>query len=151
MKSPSKDDWISQVLKEQDEFEINLELNEIQCMSKLKFKSLVQEKVKEKAFKYLMNKKDSRDSDNAKGKLSNYSTLAMNQYLTHKETEMSIDEKKWLLKCRIEDIDILSNRNWNKEDIRCKQCPNEVFTQKHLLLCKGLQRKKRNIIPYSKL
>ena len=40
-------------------------------MSKLKFKALVQEKVSEKAFEYLMNKKDSRDSDNAKGKLFN--------------------------------------------------------------------------------
>ena len=40
-----------------------------------------------------MNKKDSRNSDNAKGKLLNYSILIMNQYLTHKETEMLIDEK----------------------------------------------------------
>ena len=92
MKSPSKDDCISQVLKEQDELEIYLEFKEIQCMSKLKFKAWVQEKVKEKAFEYLMNKKDSRNSDNAKGKLLNYSTLIMNQYLTHKETKVLIDE-----------------------------------------------------------
>ena len=65
----------------------------------------------------------------------------MADYLTHKETKMSIDERKWLLKCRIEDIDIISNRNWNNEDIRCKICPTEDFTQRHLLYCKGLQGK----------
>ena len=40
-----------------------------------------------------MNKKDSRNFKNAKGKLLSYSTLKMSQYLTPKETEMSIYEK----------------------------------------------------------
>ena len=93
MKSPSKDDWIIQVLREQYELEINLGFEEIQFMSKLKFKTLVQEKVKEKVFQYLLNKKDSRNFKNAKGKLLSYSTLIMSQYLTPKETEMSIYEK----------------------------------------------------------
>ena len=48
---------------------------------------------------------------------------------------MSIEERKWLLKCRIEDIDLISNIKWNNEDIMCKYCPNEIFTQKHLLYC----------------
>ena len=93
MKSPSKDDWIIQVLREQYELEINLGFEEIKFMSKLKFKTLVQEKVKEKVFQYLMKKKDSRNFENAKGKLLSYSTLIMSQYLTPKETEMSIYEK----------------------------------------------------------
>ena len=63
-------------------------------------------------------KKYSSNSENAIGKLLNYSTLIMMQYLTHKETEMSIDEKG-LLKCRIEDIDIVSKQNWKKDDIIC--------------------------------
>ena len=67
----------------------------------------------------------------------------MADYLTRKETKMSIDERKWLLKCRIEDIDIISNRNWNNEDIRCNRCPTEDFTQRHLLYCKGLQGKNK--------
>ena len=60
-------------------------------------------------------------------------------HLTHKETEMSIDKKNRLLKCRFEDIDILSNRNLNKDDIRCNKFINEMLTQKHLLLCKSHQ------------
>ena len=50
MKSPSKDDWIIQVLREQYELEINLGFEEIQFMSKFKFKTLVQEKEKRKFF-----------------------------------------------------------------------------------------------------
>ena len=53
MKSSSKDDWITQVLKEQDKLEINLGFEEIHLMPKLKFKAIVQGKVKEKDFKPL--------------------------------------------------------------------------------------------------
>ena len=53
MKSSSKDDWITQVLKEQDKLEINLGFEEIHLMPKLKFKAIVQGKVNEKDFKPL--------------------------------------------------------------------------------------------------
>ena len=39
----------------------------------------------------------------------------MAEYLSSEEMDLSIDEKKWLLKCRIEDIDICENANWNMD------------------------------------
>ena len=51
MKFPVKNDWISQVLEE--ELDIDNSLIEIQSMTKSKFKALVQERIKQKAFEHL--------------------------------------------------------------------------------------------------
>ena len=141
MKSPTNNDWSSQVLQEQEELDIFFSLEDIKQMSKARFKSEVQNKTKQKAFQYLMGKKESRISENSRGKKLDYIGLEMAGYLSSEETELSIDEKKWLLKCKIEDIDISENAIWNKGDQICENCPNEVFTQKHLLECNFLQGK----------
>ena len=141
LKSPTYNDWSSQVLQEQEELEICLDLEEIKDMSKTKFKSLLLSKIRKKAFQYLVEKKESRISDNSRGKKIKYMSLEMAEYLSPEETDLSIDEKKWLLKCRIEDIDISENGNWNNGTIICKYCHNEAFTQRHLLDCKYLQGK----------
>ena len=68
-------------------------------------------------------------------------SLEMAEYLSPEEIDLSIDENKWLLNCRIEDIDISENGNWNNGNIICKYCHDEAFTQRHLLDCKYLQGK----------
>ena len=70
MKSPTNNDWSSQVLQEQEELDISFSLEDIKQMSKLKFKSVVQSKTKHKAFKFLLEKKESRHSKNSKGQLT---------------------------------------------------------------------------------
>ena len=57
MKSPTNNDWSSQVLQEQEELDISFSLEDIKQMSKLKFKSVVQSKTKQKAFKFVLEKK----------------------------------------------------------------------------------------------
>ena len=65
MKTPSHNDWVSSVLEEMIELEIDLEIEDIRYMKKEKFKALVNEKVQEKAFQYLLEKKASRKSERA--------------------------------------------------------------------------------------
>ena len=65
---------------------------------------------------------------NAKGKYIEYSNLKIVDYLSSIETDMSIDEKKGLLSCIIEYIDLQSNRKWNNEDAFSRNCLNEIFT-----------------------
>ena len=48
----------------------------------------------------------------------------MAPYLSASDIEMSIDEKKWLYKCRIEDIDLEANKKQNNGNIQCKYCPD---------------------------
>ena len=138
MNFPSHNDWVSSVLEDMKELEIELEIEDIQLMPKVKFKEYVNEKVSKSAFKYIMKRKASRNSDKSKGKCLEYTCLEMSEYLTSMNIELSIDELKWILKCRIEDIDLNSNRKWNNEDNMCKKCPNTVMDQRHLLKCKHI-------------
>ena len=71
----------------------------------------------------------------------------MAPYLAASDIEMSIDEKKWLYKCRIEDIDLEANRKWNNGNIQCKYCPDTEMNQRHLLDCQYLLEKSE-IISY---
>ena len=94
MKFPTQNDWVSIVLEDLVELEISLELEEIEKMSKERYKSLIQEKVRFKAFEYLLSKKEASISDMAKGKALKYESLAMSEYLTPIENDLSITEKK---------------------------------------------------------
>ena len=123
------------------ELDIDIEIEEIKNMSKGKFKALVNEKVTRKAFIYLIERKSSRNFDRAKGKHLEYDELNISDYLTPTENELSIDERKWVFKCRIEDIDINTNRKWNNEESKCMKCPNTIMNQKHLLEGKYLSGK----------
>ena len=62
----------------------------------------------------------------------------MAQYLCASDIKMSIDEKKWLYKWRIEDIDFEANRRWKNGDINCINCKSNEMNQRHLLICKYL-------------
>ena len=94
MEFPTQNDWVSTVLEDLVELEISLELEEIEKMSKERYKSLIQEKVRFKAFEYLLSKKEARISDMAKGKALKYESLAMSEYLTPIENDLFISEKK---------------------------------------------------------
>ena len=88
--------------------------------------------------KWLLNKKKQRISDNAKGKDLNYSSLKMAEYLGP-DSDISIDEKKWLFQCRMEDINVKANQRWQFDDIACSSCDtNSDETQSHILECKIL-------------
>ena len=65
----------------------------------------------------------------------------MAPYLCASDVKISIDEKKWLYKCRIEDIDIQRNTGLNNGDINCKNCANTEMNQRHLLECQFLSGK----------
>ena len=63
----------------------------------------------------------------------------MAEYLCPTEVDISIKEKKWMFKCRVEDIDIKANRKWKYSDIFCISCKNgSNETQVHLLECETL-------------
>ena len=79
-------------------------------MKKETFRTLVNKNVHEKAFEHLVERKASQNSERAKRKLLEYNELILSEYLSSNENDISIDERKWVFKCRIEDIDINTNR-----------------------------------------
>ena len=108
--NPTTGDWVSEVLNDLVELDIEMELSEISGISKNKFRSIVKEQTNKKALQHLLDRKASRTSVHAKGKAIEYSDLSMAEYLSPSDLDISIDDKKWLFKCRTEDIDLSSNR-----------------------------------------
>ena len=94
------------------------------------------------AFNWLMHRKRSRISKNVKGKYLKFIELKIADYLCPSDPNISIEEQKWLLKCRVEDIDVKANRRWQHEDISCLSCnTNSDKTQINILQCKSLLEK----------
>jgi hypothetical protein len=89
MNFPRHNDWVSSVLEDLIELEISLEIEDIKVMSKQNFKEYVDETISNAAFKYLMQKKVSRNSDRSKGKCLEYSCLEMSECLTSMHNELS--------------------------------------------------------------
>ena len=57
------------------------------------------------------------------------------------DTEISIEEKKWMFRCRVDDIDVRGNRKWKYSNISCLSCTGNIEeSQDHILLCEGLIR-----------
>ena len=102
--------------------------------------------VHERAFLYLLNKKENRKSENAKGRLLQYNEFSMADYLNPNEEHISIEEQKWLFKCKVEDMDIKGNNRCKYQDISCSSCQRNVDeTQYHILNCKFLMGKNENL------
>ena len=139
LKNPRQGDWVSQVLSDLEKLEIHIELEQIQRMSENKYNQLLTKQINKEAFNWLLEKKMSRKSANAKGKYLFYSELKMADYLAPSDIEASIEEKKWLFKCKVEDIDVKCNRRWQNEITICQSCnENTEETQCHILFCKNL-------------
>ena len=140
LKNPSHGDWVSSVLNILQDLSIELDLQEIRNIHKKKYKQLVIQRVKNQAFSYLLGKKNARVSENAKGRNIQYSELSMAEYLCP-DIEISIEAKKWMFRCRLEDIEVKGNRRWKYSDLTCWSCDTNIEeTQEHILQCEGLIR-----------
>ena len=64
----------------------------------------------------------------------------MQNYLTS-ECNLSIEEKKFMFKCRTSDLDIRGNRKWKYDRISCISCNDETKPeiQSHLMVCEKLR------------
>ena len=63
----------------------------------------------------------------------------MQNYLKETDIDISLDEKKWIFKCRTDDIDIKGNFSWKYENHSCVSCKLDIReNNEHLLNCKKL-------------
>ena len=146
LSNPTSRDWVSQVLEELEDLSINLQIDEIEVMKKSLFKKIVKEAIQKKAFSYLLKKKEGRNSENAKGKKIIYEEFSIAEYLNPSDENLSIEDKKWLFKCRVEDIEVKGNHRWKYQDITCLSCQEGVIeTQTHLLYCEKLLGQNENV------
>merc|ERR1712080_251037 len=111
-------------------------------MSENKYKKIVKEKVRLKAFDYFIKKKSQRK----KYKKLIFETFKMAPYLNDNDCKLSVEERQFLFKCRIEDIDVRANRKWKYNEINCLMCNSEeIETQIHILECSELIKINRSL------
>ena len=117
-------------------------------MSKEKYKLIVNKCVLRKSFQELLLKKESRKSENARGKNIIYEDLSMQAYLMETDISISLDERKWLFKSRTDDIDIRGNFKWKHEIFTCISCKENIPENTEHLLCCPILIGKNEIISY---
>ena len=137
LEKPTPKDWVSQVLDDLKELEISFELEQIEVINKEKLKTAVKEAVQNKAFSFLMAIKDNRKSENAKGRLIQYHSFEMAEYLCPTDEDVSIKERKYLIKYRVDDLNVKGNQSWKYQDSSCLSCKNkENKAQSHIYFVK---------------
>ena len=127
LKNPRKGDWVTQVLSDIFNINLNMTIEDIAKTSIIKFKCVLKEKVTKYAFNQLIEIKNGRKSENAKGKILHYECLKMQNYLLPSNL-ISIEEQKWIFKCRTDDINIKANKGG---DIIILHVFPAKFNQKH--------------------
>ena len=130
---PTKDDFFNQIKEDCDDIGLGWNENTIKNMKKNKFKVLVQNKVRNAAHTYLIEKKEKLS------KLDNLSSdYTFKDYLgCH---GLSITEKQLLFKLRTRMIDVKANYpNLYKGELFCSLCDsNTIENQQHILICPSL-------------
>ena len=127
---PVKDDFFNQVIEDMEDIGLELNEEEIKKMKKLRFKSLLKDKIKGAAHTYLVQKKEGLS------KLKNLtSDFSFKEYLA--TDKLSILEKQLLFKLRTRMIHVKGNySSMYKDDMSCHLCDtNSVESQEHLLVC----------------
>ena len=132
--TPTKGDWVSNITKLLNDYNMTISFLEVKNMKEGLYKSLVKRKVHEKAFKDLIHKKNMGQ----KGKNINYEKLEMAHYLLAK-SKNSVQEKVEIFAYRCE----MNNLPFNfGKKTNCEQgCPTEMNNE-HLLNCPKLNQHK---------
>jgi hypothetical protein len=133
LNQPTKNDWGEVVLKDISEFDINLSLKDIENMSGITFKSLVEKKEKEYTIKYLNTVKQGH----SKVLHINHSVLEMADYI--QPNGIINSEARFLFMVRSRMLDVRKNFEGKHSNTLCPLCEVEADTQQHLLVCEELE------------
>ena len=136
LKNPKKKDWAKTVKANLEELDIKLTLKCIEEMPRKTYKEMIKRKIKEKAFKYLKNKVETR---NGKGKENHYEKLSMQNYLKTDNIDIKNDERKIIFQLRTRmHYSIKTHFRNMHENTICGGCNIEESTSKHTLECQSL-------------
>ena len=95
--------------------------------------------IRDHAFKELIDRKNERVSEYARGRLLRYEDFWMQEHLLETDIDISLDGRKWIFKCWTNYIDIKANFQWKYENIWCICCEEDnPETNEHLIQCKVL-------------
>ena len=83
-------DWVTTVLKDIEELDLNLNFDEIKCMKKSSFIDMVKRKIEDKTLEYL----DQKKASHSKVLKLKHTQLKMKRYLLPSEAKQSKTKRK---------------------------------------------------------
>ena len=133
VKNPIKNDFVRMCERYLQALNINLSFEEIENLSKWKFKRIVKEKTDKAAFEYLIQQKDKPRKDGKMSKIAiiKYEKLELQQYLQHGNTNIS----KFIAKARSQTLDLKSQKKWKYGDLLCAGCGVREESAQEILSC----------------
>ena len=141
---PVRRDWASTVMSDLSELEINLSLEEIKNMTKMKFSRIIKIKSRKNALSYLIRKQGK------KGGEIGYTCLEMAEYLQPYNSSLTIEQKQELFEVRNRMVQIPHNFPKTSEKHKC-EC-TEIETMAHIYNCEMYNNnKKQRSIAYNKI
>ena len=141
---PVRRDWASTVMSDLSELEINLSLEEIKNMTKMKFSRIIKIKSKKNALSYLIRKQGK------KGGEIGYTCLEMAEYLQPYNSSLTIEQKQELFEVRNRMVQIPHNFPKTSEKHKC-EC-TEIEDMAHIYNCEMYNNnKKQRSIAYNKI
>ena len=108
---------------------------------------MVDQRIKQKVFEELINKKDSH----SKVKDITYKIFQMQKYLTSCEVKITQEEAQGIFKLRTRMADAKCNYKRKYESFECEICIRKEESQKHILICEKLNEKYENEIEYEEI
>ena len=131
LKTRKPKDWASRIIKDLEEFEINISLNEIQNTPISQWKEKIKIQSIKNSLSFLNSKLGSKSQS--------YSELKMSKYLCPNE-HFSIETAKFIAKAQCHMIETIK-MNFKHEyepNFICNSCRNSECNQSHLIYCNAL-------------
>ena len=150
LKNRNPKDWVTTVLKDIKELELNIELEDIQTMNKSSYTNMIKKIIGEKTLKEL----EKRKSQHSKVRNIKHSSLRMQKYLQPNKLLIKNEESQLIFKLRCRVTEAKFNFKGIYDTYECDLCGKEDENQEHILLCSELIKRNKEIdeIPeYSKL
>ena len=129
METLKKKDWGKTVREDILHLGLDISFADIEIMPKQTYKKLIRQKIQQKSFEYLINKRNNR---NGKGMAISYHSLEMQNYLLSEDMEITNNDRKHIFQFRTQmSFDIKSHfRNMHANTI-CDGCRLEESTTYH--------------------
>ena len=124
----SKKDWVSTVIADLEEIDLNVNFVDIQKMKQEKWKNTIKQCIKEKTFLKL------KEMKHAHSKVSNvsHSKFEMQDYFLPNNQKITKDEAQYIFKMRTKMINLKANYKGINVSIQCSSCNNGDETQEHV-------------------
>jgi hypothetical protein len=133
----NKKDWVSTVLEDIEELDLNVSFDDIKCMKKISFENMIKRSIEDKTLEYLNKQKASH----TKVLKLIHTKLKMNRYFLPSEAKQRKDESQLIFKLRSRVTYLKLNYKGIYDSYECEACGLEDESQEHIFKCNEILKR----------